>query len=299
MKIFAIATFLLYTFLCASSTGRPIVADTGSEIPFTLEKGHIIVSAKINGNKPVEMVLATGAEHSLINAGVLEKYKLQASYAGEGVITGNNLDRVVYFVTVSDIRVGDVEVTSLSMRFGAQATSEISQRIGREIFAILGVDFFKGRIVQFDFRKRVVRFMADAPTVAPQGGSASGLATLTMRPSSTSVRMPVTEDVVFNGKKIKTLFDTSALTVVSLTPSAAKQVGLTPPPDKGPPLTEKVSSLRLGKIEFTDLPVTLHSKGSDFDRESSGYGGVVGVALLQNFVITFDFHGGALILERM
>src|SRR3989442_13971825 len=108
MKTFAIAIFLLCTFLCGSSQGKPAVADADSEIPFTLEKGHVIVSAKINGNKPVEMVLATGAEHSLINATVLEKYKLQASYTGEGIITGSNLDRVVSFVTVSDIRVGEV-----------------------------------------------------------------------------------------------------------------------------------------------------------------------------------------------
>jgi hypothetical protein len=298
MKTLTIATFLLCTFLCASSTGKSIVVDTDSEIPFTLEKGHVIVSAKINGNTPVEMVLATGAEHSLINASVLEKYKLKASYTGEGIITGSHLDRVVYFVTISDIRVGDVKMTSLYMRFGAQAASEISQRIGREIFAILGADFFKGRVVQFDFRKKVVRFLSHAPTAAPQTGGSTDLATLTMRPSSEPVRLPVVEDVLFNGKKIKTLFDTSALTVVSLTPSAAKQVGLTPPPDKDPPRTDKVS-LRLGGIEFTDLPVTLHAKGSVFDSDSSGYGGVVGIALLQNFVITFDFGGGTLILERI
>jgi hypothetical protein len=152
--------------------------------------------------------------------------------------------------------------------------------------------------VQFDFRKKVVRFLAHAPIVAPQASGASEFATLTMRPSSEPLRLPVTEDVLFNGKKINTLFDTSALTVVSLTPSAAKQVGLAPPPDKGPPRTDKVS-LRLGGMEFTDLPVTLHAKGSVFDHDSTGYGGVLGIALLQNFVITFDFRDGALILERI
>src|SRR5437016_1682030 len=103
MNTFAIATLLLCTFLCASSIGKPAVADTGVEIPFTIEKGHVIVSAKINGNKPVEMAFATGAEHSLINTAVLEKYNLRASYTGEGIITGSHLDRVVLFVAVSDI----------------------------------------------------------------------------------------------------------------------------------------------------------------------------------------------------
>jgi hypothetical protein len=31
------------------------------------------------------------------------------------------------------------------MGFGGEAAGQISQRIGREIFAILGADFFKGR----------------------------------------------------------------------------------------------------------------------------------------------------------
>src|SRR6185436_3699488 len=151
------------------------------------------------------------AEHSLVNTALLEKYKLRASYTGEGIITGSHLDRVIYFVTVSDVRVGDVRVNSLYMRYGGEAASAIGQRVGREIFAILGADFFKGRIVQFDFRKKVLRFMAHAPAATPQTGGPSKLAALTMRPSSEPVRLPVTDDVLFNGKRIKTLFDTSAL----------------------------------------------------------------------------------------
>jgi predicted aspartyl protease len=298
MKPFLIATFLFCTFLSASFTVKPAVADADSEIPFTLEKGHVIVAAKINGDKPVEMVLATGAEHSMINGSVLEKYKLRVYYAADGFITGSSLDRLITFVNVSDIRVGEVKVSGLSMRFGGQATGEIGHRIGREIFGILGADFFKGRIVQFDFQKKVVRFMTRATAATPQPSGAGEVVILPMRQSGERVRLPVTDDVAFNGKKIKTIFDTSALTVVSLTSSAAKQVGLTPPPEKASPLTDKISSLRLGEMEFTDLPVTLHSKGSDFENYATGYGGVVGVAFLQNFLITFDFHGGALILER-
>lgn len=297
MTIVVLATFLLCTFLCASVAGKSPTADADSEIPFSLESGHVIVSAKIKGNKPVEMVLATGAQHSLINAALLEKYKLQASFDAARIIGGR--DPLVFFVTVPDIRVGDVKVTSLYMRFGAQAASEISQRIGREVFAILGADFFKGRIVQFDFQKKIVRFLTHARSVAPQAGAASGSAALRMRSRSGPVVLPITEDVAFNSKKIKTLFDTSALTVVSLTPSAAKQAGLTPPPDKGAPRTDKISSLRLGDIEFNDLRVTLHAKGSVFDRDASGYDSVVGIAFFQNFIITFDFRNGVLILERI
>ncbi len=107
------------------------------------------------------------------------------------------------------------------------------------------------------------------------------------------------ESVTFDGKKIKTLFDTGALTVVSLTSSAAKQIGLSAPPEKDEPRADKIGSLRFGEIEFMGLPVMLHARGSDFDRDSAGYGAVVGIALLQNFVVTFDFRKGVIILERL
>lgn len=282
-----------HTSPCAA---HPAGDDAISEVPFTLEKGHVVVQAKIKGDKPVEVVLSTGAEHSLINTTLLDKYKLQAAYTGEGIITGGHLDRVVYFVPVPDIRVGDVKVTSLNMRFGSSAASAVSARLGREVFAVLGADFFKGRVVQFDFQKRAVRFLRQAPDLA-KGGASADRAVLALNYKE-PVSQPIAEDVTFDGVKVKTLFDTGALTVISFTPTAAKLVGLAPPPEKGEPRPGKIGSMKLGGMEFTDLPVTVHAKGSDFDRDSQGYGAVAGVALLQNFVATFDFRDNNLILER-
>jgi hypothetical protein len=34
------------------------------------------------------------------------------------------------------------------------------------------------------------------------------------------------------------------------------------------------------------------------DASSSGYSAIIGVAVLQNFITTFDFGGGVLSLER-
>ena len=294
MKTLAFAIFLLSALFFPQ---LHVWAATGeTEVPFAFEKGHIIVAAKIRGNTPVEVELSTGTEHSLINELVLEKYKLKSSYTGDGIITGSSLDKIIIFVAVSDLQVGEVQAPTMFMRYGAQATTQISQRTGREVFAVLGADFFKGRVVQFDFRKKVVRFMKHAPNqVAPSANFTS----LKMRPGSDPVQLPITEEVMVAGKKLKTLFDTGALTVVSLTPSGSKQVGLTAPTDKGPPRTDKLTSLRFGEIEFTDLPVTLHAKDSDFDRDSKGYVAVVGVAVLQNFIVTFDFAGGVISLERI
>lgn len=294
MKNFVLSTLTLLAFLCAPCAA----AEEGAvaEVPFTFEKGHVIVRATIKGGTPVEVVLSTGAKHSLINAGVIDKYKLRPGYAGEGIVTGRN-DRIYFFVPVSDVRVGDARA-DVSLRFGSEALGVVSQRVGREIFASLGADYFKGRVVQFDFGKKVVRFLPRRPA-EEAGAGAGGRALLRMRATADPLRRPVVEEVAVAGRKLKTLLDTGALTVVSLTPSAAKEAGLAPPPPKAAARTETVGSLRLGELEFKDVPVMLHAKDSDFDRESEGFGAVVGVAVLQNFVVTFDFRDGLVLLERL
>ena len=291
MNTFVTRILVICTYLCVSATALCAATSNDIEIPFTFEKGHVVISAKIKGDTSVEMVLSTGAQYSLINPGLLEKYKLQGAYTGEGIITGGDLDQIVVFVPVPDIRVGEVKTTSLNMRYG-KAPTEISQRLGREIFGALGVDFFKGRIVQFDFRNKMIRFFAHSIDAAAQSKSTI----LSMKSSEPPVR-PIVENVTYNGSKIKTLFDTGALTVVSMTPTAAKQIGLSPPADKSSPRTDK-ATLKFGEIEFTDLPVTLYAKGSDFERSSSGFSAVIGIAVLQNFVTTFDFQRGVLTLEH-
>ncbi len=136
MKWLFLTTSLIWS-LGFTLTSNSFAAQTVSEIPFSVEKGHIIVPAKIQGDVPVEVTLSTGIEHSLINVLLLNKYKLQPSYTGEGIITGGNLDRVVYFVAVSDIKVGDAPGRNLSMKLGAEALNEISKRVDERFLPFL------------------------------------------------------------------------------------------------------------------------------------------------------------------
>ncbi|MBD0327181.1 MAG: retropepsin-like domain-containing protein [Pyrinomonadaceae bacterium] len=112
-----------------------------------------------------------------------------------------------------------------------------------------------------------------------------------MRSPSEQVTLPLVENVTFNGKKIKTLLDTGTVSVISISASAAKQMGLASPPEKSPPRADKVSSLRLDEYELTDVPVLLFAKGAGFD------GAIAGVGLLKAFVLTFDFSKKLVILE--
>ncbi|HEX8491947.1 MAG TPA: aspartyl protease family protein [Pyrinomonadaceae bacterium] len=301
MKRFVLMTGALLAFLCLPCAAHAAVDDTASEVPLTFEQGHVIVLARVNGEEPVEVVLATGSEHSVVDGGMLEKYKLRLYYTGEGIITGGPTDRTITFASVPNIRVGDVKMTNLNMHFGS--LEHVSKRLGRQIFGIFGADFFKGRVVQFDFGKKVVRFLPQPPAGmakdAKPGDDAGGRVVLPMGSYKDGLTLPIIDKAIFDGKEIKTLLDTGMVTVVSLKSSAIKRLGLSSLPEKSPPRADKVSSLRFGSQEVKDVPVTLYAKGSDFDRDIQEVGAVAGALLLQNFVVTFDFRRRLVMLEHL
>jgi hypothetical protein len=265
-------------------------------VPFSFEHGHVTVRATIKDGAPVEVILSTGSEYSRLDWALMDKYKLSGSYSGEWPVTGRN-DRIYIFSTVHNVRVGGLKGMSLDMREGSLA--DVSRKLGREIFGVLGADYFRGRVAQFDFGKKVVRFLPQSPPDPRKGAAAAGRAVLPMRFYKEWLTLPVSEQVTFDGKKIKTNFDTGVVTVVSLSAAATKQIGLESPPEKGAPRPDKVKSLRLNEHELNDVPVMLYAKGSHFDLDGKDFGAVAGAMLLQDFVATFDFRKKVIILERM
>ncbi len=303
MQRFPFVMMVLAAFLCTPCVAKAATDDATSEVPFSFEKGHVIIQAKIKNEIPVEVILSTGAEHSTVDMGLTEKYKLQSGYAGEPPVTGKN-DRIYFFSIVPDVRVGGAKATSLSMRL--VSLSEVSKAVGREIFGVLGADFFKGRVIQFDFKNKVVRFLnqsaADALKNRKVGTDPNGPVVLRMIENDDpykNVTVPVVEGATFDGKQVRVLLDTGAVMVIGLSSSAAKKLGFTVPAEKGAARTDKVGSLRLAAYEFTDVPILISAKGTELERELSEHGIVVGIAVLRNFVITFDFRSKVVILERI
>jgi hypothetical protein len=296
----SLTALTLLIIFCAPCAARPVADDAAEEVPFTFEKGFVIVHAKVKGSEPVEVIVATGAEHSVADFGVGKKYKLQAYYSGLPPVTGYN-DRTFSYYKVPDVYVGTAHA-SLDMWLGS--TTEAAKAIGRDIFGIIGSDFFKGRVVQFDFQKKVMRFLKRS--AADEAKDASGAGELIMLPMVMSadpykqnLTVPAVEKVSFNGKPGKLLLDTGMVAVVALTSSAAKKLGFNAPPDKGEPRTDSIGSLRLGSYEMTGVPVKIYAKGTGADDRLGEHGAVAGSVFLQNFISTFDFRNKVVILEHI
>lgn len=291
------AALTLVVVIIAACAPRA-AAEEGGEVPFTFEKGYVVVGAMVKGREPAEVVISTGAEYSTVDGGLLEKYRLQAYYTGVPPITGHN-DRIISYAKVPDFRVGPAGADGLDMRLGS--TVELSRALGREIFGILGGDFFRGRAVQFDFAKRVLRFLDKAAAEALR--AKGGAAVLRMAERQNEFRrfltVPAVEKVMFNDRPARVLLDTGLPVAVVLTSAAAKRLGFEAPPERGAARADSARTIQLGPVKLSDVPVAIYPKGSPADARLGDGGALAGSAFLQNFVATFDFRGRVVILEHL
>ena len=288
--------------LLSTLIGPVALATTVNDIPFSFANGFVVVEAKIKSDVTVHVVVATGSEYSIADMALLEKHELPVYYAADGPVTGRN-DKTYNFTKVSSVRIGDSKTKEVTMRLGSMA--QISQMVGREVFAALGADFFEGQAVQIDFKNKVLRFL-DKPAIdaLKDKSAASNKILLQMaekesNPFMKTFRVPLVTDVTFDGKKSKLLLDTGKPARLALSLSVAKNVGFTLPSENDPPREERVKSLRLGTSEMNDQPVTVYPKGSNAEKSISKHGAVAGSIFLRDFVATFDFRNGLIVLERL
>ncbi len=278
-----------------ASRSEPAVSD----VPFSLQKGLVIVEAKIKKDVSVQVLLATGTEYSMIDPALLQKYELKASYAADGPVTGRN-DTTYTFSAVSSVRVGDSKSRDLNMRFGSMAA--VSRMVGQEIFGTLGADFFEGQTVQFDFKNRVIRFLDKIPTDLIDSKNPGGATVLRMAPKPSNpfqptFLVPLVRDVQVNGQKTNLLINTGIATSVAFSSATAKKVNLPIAIDSGG--REEKITLRFESLEMTDVPAWVYAKGTSADQSLSKYGAVAGSLFLQQFVATFDYRKGVVVLERI
>jgi len=299
---------IVLALLCGLCGAATIINDASTEVPFSFEKGLVVVKAKIKKDILVEVVIATGSQYSIADSELLKKYKVPIDSRGAErppILFTDLYGPIPDFVSVPDVSVGTAKTSSLSMGLGS--TLQLSKAAGREIFAILGADFLKGRVVQVDFKNRVIRFFDHSLSELSRDKDEAALLTrriiLPMNESDDPLHLnlptPAVVNATFNGKTARMLLNTGMITVVALSSSAAKKLGFTIPTEKSSPGSVRIASLRLGTYELNDVPVVVAAKGTSIDQTLEQYGGAAaGSLFLQNFIVTFDFRSKVVILER-
>lgn len=276
------------------------------EIPFTLEKGFIIVDAKIKKDIPVKAAIFTGSADSFFGPDIIIKYKITPGYTYDGPGGhGTIADKTVIYADVPQIVLGDEKPVSHRLREGS--AEAMSKRIGYVVDLILGADFFRGKIVQFDFKKKVIRFLEKPPVDYKQTAEASSGDTKPLlfkmdqsleNNFGISLTLPVAQGITFEGTKVRCLFDTAVASPISLSPATIKESKLGQIPDKGSTKLGQIKSMGLGDYEMSNLPALLFGKEAGFDQSIKDYGAIIGIGVMQNFLITFDWKQKMLVLQK-
>jgi predicted aspartyl protease len=276
------------------------------EVPFTFERSSVIIPVKVNGRGSYNMLLDTGAEQSAVDLGTAKELglKLKPISGGKVVATGRK-QNILFLTKLSQIDVGSLR--SKDILAVATDFSRISQRVGIRVDGVVGYNFLKNRVVQFDYPKQVVRFYSTLPIPKSQLRNTTSRMALPFRFYSDD-KFPVIDEVYVNGKKIRAELDTGHSGVLALTAAAIKRLGLEAAAQAAEPETSEgalgTSVNRKGKLKtLTVGTVTIESPTVSFRPVNSGldeapFDGILGNDFFKDFVVTFDYRNMMVMFEK-
>ena len=299
---FAACLFASLSSFFAYPQNKPEVV----EVPFTFEHSSVIVQVKVNGKGPYNMLLDTGAEQSAVDLNTAKELGLKLTPIGGGkVVAAGKKENSLFLTSLPQIEVGSLEAKDLLA--AATDFSKITQRVGIPVNGIVGYNFLKNRIVQFDYPKRVARFYTVSPFPKSVQPNTTGRMVLPFRFYGGD-KFPIIDDVYVNGKKIKAELDTGHSGVLALTAAAIKRLGLEAEAQGCEPETSEgglgtsvnrkchLKTLTVGTVTVDSPTVSFRAPGSGLDQ--APFEGLLGNDFFKDFVVTFDYRSMTVTFER-
>jgi len=277
----------------------------GITVPFELERNRVVISARINGSRPIRLILDTG----MVN-GVLLRQSDLAREIGlkpsrkiivDGAGAGDPIEADVAHGAV--VVIGGRAILRWQPVVIMPSDSAYS-RMSRHLNAdgVIGHSLFEQFVVEIDHDKRVVTFHPRDTAVSTDGG--------TVLPISIEGRKPYVKAriVLESGRSlaVKLVVDTGASRCLYLNPESHPAIR---PPERSVETTlghgvlgkqrghvGRIRGLRLGAIELEDVVTAFpeaRMRGLSADRH-----GLLGNELLGRFNIVFDYGRRRMILRR-
>ena len=299
----ALPTFLLITLACFNSSAQDKTKEQVIEVPFEFHKNEVILQVKVNGKGPLNMMLDTGTDPSAVDINTAKDLGLKLDAIGHKASGGGTDTNLAYatklpLVELSGLTVKSVEAAAIDL-------SKVSERLGRPLHGVLGHSLLNGRIVQFDYPNRVVRFYSRSPFPKTVNQPNTSKRTVLRFRYSDNILI---DDVFVNGKKVVGNFDTGSSGSFDLTPAAVTLLGLEEEVNKAQVSSSvgyngasenrkgKVNNVTVGGISVDDPEVTFFGKGTG--RDKSVWGINIGNVFLKDFVVTIDYRSKLITLER-
>jgi predicted aspartyl protease len=310
MELFITRSLISITAICllmlalnSSSLSQPRLKPN-AEVSFEFYKNIIFLEVKINGKGPFNMMLDTGTTPSALDletAKVLGLNPISSEKNATGGGTGTN---TFYDVKPLNITVGKLKAKNIETSAGD--LSAISKALGKTLHGVLGHSFLNNRIVQIDYPKRVVRFYSKPlHQVSNKQAESPRRTVIPFRYTNDSVLI---NDVLINGNKITTLFDTGFNGNFNVLPMFISSLNLEEEFNKAIPkmavgFRGKASSregiiktVKIGSFSVNSPSVIFWEKGTGHDTTS--YGFTIGNGFLKDFKVTIDYRNSSIMLEK-
>ena len=273
------------------------------EIPFEFFRNEIILQVKVAGKGPFDMMLDTGTDPSAVDLATARELGLKLEPTGKPGTGGGTEKNMVYVTKLPLVEVGTISVKSIDA--AGIDLSKISARLGKPLHGVLGHSFLRGRVVQIDYPKQVVRFYPESFLKKADAQSNTSKRTILSFRYDDNVLI---DDVSINGTKVVGNVDTGSNGSFNVTPAAVTKLGLDEEVNRAKVVTGvgyngaaenkegKVSNVTIGAISIDNPAVIFFAKGAGRDKEPWGIN--IGNVFLKDFVMTIDYPRKLIALEQ-
>ncbi len=250
------------------------------EIPFHFGDGFICFEARVTqGGEPLYLLLDSGAGASVLSLRTARRLKVKLGAAEN--VRGVGSQAAAFHIDPLRATAGSVALPAIPLAVDLSMADELCSR---PVDGLIGVDFFKGRVVQIDYARRCLRFPGADATSA--GGER-----LPVKFQNGIMCVPVG----VNESQLRwTRFDTGcndALHWVVPRPQqrsarAGVSIGFVTSPND-----TALTSVTLGSHAMDQVKTSLHGRPL-FEGEA----GLLGNGLLSRFTVTVDWPNRQVVL---
>lgn len=284
-----IAVLLYLLAAPVESEGQAPLAD----VPFVLHQNAIIITMVANDRDTVRLLLDTGWGPTALT-----------DYAVARLRRAGRIQESNGWVTLASLSVGRVRKTAV--RVELFPAHDLAPLIG-PYDGVLATEYFKDLVLQVDYPRGRVRFFARSRV---NTRAAANTFSLPMTFTSGASWLPFTDSIFINGRRAKGLIDTGGsgaflampqlITALDLERSAQTLTGRMGYLD-GSPRESSVRFARVRSIQVggtvVDTPRVLLAP-PQLAGGNWGHDVVIGYGFLRNYVVTFDYPGRRITLER-
>jgi hypothetical protein len=238
---------------------------SAAQIPFEFRDGLIWVKVQVSGSRaPLNFLLDSGAGSSVVDLSVARRLGVAFRGAVKVQRVGESIPahRIIGF----SAQAGGVAIQSDPLAVDLSDTSELCNR---RIDGLIGHDFFRGRIVQIDFRDRCIRVLESVRRD-------ESCVSIPLKVRNCAICVPVS----MNGSRHRwTRLDTGCDGALHWVDG-----------DGGDDVRATVA---VGQEQIANVPASLR-RSPLFPSEA----GLLGNAILSNYRVTIDAVNGRLLLQR-